>query len=275
MIESLTVIIVTRHHRHVIEKTLASIRDQAVDELSVLVVDCGSGAEPWMERWNRRPGTTVVQLNVNLGFTGGNNRAWQSVRDRPGHVLFLNPDVIVPRGVLSSLSSVMARPGSERYGGWSVRLHRWDFVQDCPASGVDSTGIFPGFSGWSDRREGSPVEEDRIESVPALCGAFFLAPISLLRSAELSPGVLWDSRYFAYKEDIELSLRLRRRGHSLAMWHGAHVYHGRGWSRQRRDVPRAARLLSARNEVRLDLGYRPLHLPVSLAKWGLVRMFDL
>lgn len=271
----LYVIIVSYGHDRVIEATLRSLCEQEPAPYKIIVVDCTEQQGSWLDRWQSHPRTQIIRPRQNLGFTGGNNLAWKDVREQDGYVLFLNPDVILPPGLFRALSQRMQGADASQFAALSVRLHRWDFETQDAVPGVDSTGIFPTFSGWMDRRSGSPPERDVLETVPALCGAFFLAPISLLRSAELSPGVLWDSRYFAYKEDIELSLRLRRGGHRLAMWHGAHVYHGRGWSRRRRDVPRAARLLSARNEVRLDLGYRPQHLPVSLAKWGLVRMFDL
>jgi GT2 family glycosyltransferase len=112
-----------------------------------------------------------------------------------------------------------------------------------------------------------------VEIVPALCGAFLFARAKILRSAALAENEIFDARYFAYKEDIELSLRVRRAGWALGLWHGGIAWHGRGWS-QRKRMPHSSRLRSARNEVRLHASYTPMRLPYSLVKWVYTKWFE-
>ena len=166
-------------------------------------------------------------------------------------MLFLNPDVIVPPALLARVRSVMYEERTRQLGVLGVRLMGWDFANARATGSVDSTGVFPVWSGWRDRRTGSPPASDAIEEVPALCGAFFLAREEALQAVALGSGEVWDPRYFAYKEDVELSLRLHRAGWRIGMWHGAEAWHGRGWDPDRRKMPRSVRLLSARNDVRL------------------------
>ena len=131
------------------------------------------------------------------------------------------------------------------------------------------------FTGWRDRREGVPEAGDFIEEVPAICGAFYLARVAALEAVVLRPGEVWDERFFAYKEDVDLCLRLGRAGWRTGLWHGAEAWHGRGWASDRRAMPREVRVLAARTDLLLHARHRWWMLPVSLAKWILVRWFGL
>ena len=271
----LGVVVVTRDPRATIEPVLRSIADQSEPAERVVVVDCNSADASWMAAWQRRPGFDCVRLDRNAGFTGGCNEGWRRLNARDGWVLFLNPDVIVPPALFARLRKLAAEERAANLAALSVRLLGWDFNAARPTGRVDSTGIFPCWHGCRDRRRDAPLAGDRIETVPALCGAFFFARVAALRDVGFPDGAVWDNRYFAYKEDIELSLRLRRAGGKLGLWHGAEAWHGRGWATDRRQMPRSARLLSARNEVRLHATYMPWRLPGSLIKWAAVRWLNL
>ena len=270
----ISVVVVTRNHVETIGPTLESLANQLSPADAVVIVDCGSDCTDWMTEWERLPGFSCVRLGLNAGFTGGNNQGWRRLQMETGFVLFLNPDVVLPPELLGRLRTLVSEPRAAGFGALSPRLLSWDFTTGQPTGRVDSTGIFPVWrGGWRDRREDSPGISDRLECVPALCGAFFLARVEALREVLVGGGDVWDDRYFAYKEDIELSLRLRRSGWRLGVWHGGEAYHGRGW-KVRDEIPRSDRLRSARNEVRLHGTYRPWKLPLSLVMWSLVKWLD-
>ncbi len=271
----LGVVIVTHNHERTIGDVLRSILDQTCPPAATVVVDCGSQQRDWMNDWTRRPDLVVVDAGWNLGFSGGNNEGLRRLSPGIDLVLFLNPDVLMPRDLLER---VLAFSVSARAGGlaaWSVRLLGWDFGARAPTGTVDSTGIFPYWNGWRDRRLGSPPASDAVEEVPALCGAFFMARREALQAVALPNGQIWDERYVAHKEDVELSLRLRKSGKRIAVWHGAEAWHGRGWPADRSSVPRALRLMAARNEVRLHADYAWHKFPMSVLKWMAVRWLDL
>lgn len=268
----LSVIIVNHNNSLSLESTLLSVFAQTWQPDRILVVDCASIETNWRNSdWANNDSVECFFLEQNLGFTGGNNLAWARVRKECDWVLFLNPDVTIPEGVCEQLRGLMLK--TPKLAIISPRLMSYDLAAQRQTGGVDSSGIFPSLTGWADRRTFTP-SEDRLELVPALCGAFMLCRVEALRAVERPTGGVFDERYFAYKEDIELSLRLRRAGWSLAMWHGGEAYHERGW-RARSEMPRFSRLLSARNEVRLHAAYAPLRLPVSVLKWLAVLILDL
>lgn len=272
--EPLAVVIVTHNHEATIGTTLDSVTTQTAPAEKILVVDCGSADTAWIKSWRGRPGLEPIELCRNAGFTGGNNAAWRRLNSHDGLVLFLNPDMVLDRDLFARLRGLLAEPRAQSFAAIGPRLLRWDVNENIVTDCVDSTGVFPHWTGtWRDRREGSPAVEDAIEEVPALCGAFLLARASALRRVQFKDGSLWDDRYFAYKEDIELSLRLRRFGFRVGVWHNVSAGHGRGWTR-RAEMPRGARLLSARNECRLHADYAPLRWPISAAKWLYVRWLE-
>lgn len=273
--ESLSVVIVTRNHEATIGRVLEGLAAQTEPADRVVVVDCASGDTGWAADWARHPGTGIELSKQNLGFAGGNNRGLRLLGASAGWVLFLNPDVLVPPGLFAQIRRLLAEDRAAGFGAIGVRLMSWDFSSARATGEVDSSGIFPSWSGWRDRREALPAPHDDVEEVPALCGAFFLARVRALKAVALSGDQVWNERYFAYKEDIELSLRLRRAGWKVGVWHGAEAWHGRGWHPDRKRMPRAARLLSARNEIRLHARYAPWKLPVALVKWMVVACFDL
>lgn len=275
MKEFLGVVVVTRNHEATIGQVLQGLAAQTEPADRVVVVDCGSDDTSWAADWMDRPGFEVLLLGENAGFTGGNNRGWRELGAKDGWVLFLNPDVLLPPDLFQRLREVLANGRAKELGAISIRLMGWDFSGNRLTGAVDSTGVFPVWSGWRDRGETVPAPRDEVESVPALCGAFFMARVGALREVMLPGEQVWDDRYFAYKEDIELSLRLRRAGWRLGVWHGAEGWHGRGWQQDRRRMPREARLLSARNEVRLHATYAQWRVPVSVAKWMAVRLLNL
>lgn len=84
---------------------------------------------------------------------------------------------------------------------------------------------------------------------------------------------VFDERFFLYKEDIELSLRLRKNGWKLLYQPRVRAFHCRGWQRQRSDVPYTARLLAAKSEILLYLRHPSPYMLWAIGKYLLVRLF--
>ncbi len=276
MNEPLAAVIVAHNHGETLGRTVRSLLDQAGRPERIVVVDCGSDDTSWSRAdWAGAPGLEII-LEANLGFTGGNNLGWRRLAPTAGLVLFLNPDVLLEPGLLAGMRGLFGETRAARFGAISPRLAGYDFATSRPTGRLDSTGVFPRWSGgWQDRRETSPPAADVLENVPALCGAFLACRVAALRSCLRPAGGVFDERYFAYKEDVELSYRLRRAGWQLGLWHGAEAWHGRGWQTTRRSMPRVLRMLSARNEVRLHATHARGRLPASVLKWLAASCFNL
>ena len=78
-----------------------------------------------------------------------------------------------------------------------------------------------------------------------------------------------------YKEDIELSLRLRATGWRILYDPRVELYHCRGWNRQRQTMPLARRVMASGNEVLLYRRHPSPYILWALLKYLLVRLFAL
>jgi GT2 family glycosyltransferase len=85
-----------------------------------------------------------------------------------------------------------------------------------------------------------------------LCGALMFCRRSALEEVALRGAEVFDETFFMYKEDIDLSLRLRRKGWTMGFCGHLHCYHGRGWTSRNKMLP-IFKYLSARNELRVSM----------------------
>ena len=194
------------------------------------------------------------------------------------YVLFLNPDAFLTSTFCAQALATLAEPKHHSVGALSGILLGYDIATDTPTDRYDSTGIFHTWYGhWYDRDKGNNVVADRYrhaEYVPALCGALMFCRRKALNDILLRNTEIWDSTFYMYKDDIDLSLRLANKGWKLLFAPALTAYHCRGWQVDRRCMPRQYRLMSAINEIRINAKHCKLGLPYSLSKYYAVKVLD-
>lgn len=156
----------------------------------------------------------VVEMGRNAGFAAACNEGARAARG--DYLCFVNPDARVAAGSIDVLVAVASRrPGHLLYSGrverpdgrlddgcCSALPSLWEYV--CFATGLSTA--FPR-SRWFDPRALGNWDRADERVVPAISGAFFLAP----RQAFLALGG-FDEHYFMYSEDVDLSDRARQAG---------------------------------------------------------------
>jgi GT2 family glycosyltransferase len=225
----ISVIIVTYNSRQWIDQCLESLRNQAAE---VIVVDNDS-ADATVEMVGRFSGVRLLPAERNLGFAAACNLGAR--HSRGDALLFLNPDAIC-RTSLRPLEGVLAH--SPGIAAVAPRL-------------VDSQGRFQ--AGFSVRRLPTPIalvfellllnrlfprnpvnrryrcldfDPDRESEVEQPAGACLLVRRS---SFEACGG--FDERFFPlWFEDVDLCLRLRRRGEAIWYCPAVRVEHSGGHS---------------------------------------------
>lgn len=266
------VVIVTHNSERTLLQTLTSVARQGSCVRQIVVVDSGSTDMSWSKGAGQvDPRIQILPQGRNVGFAAANNEGIRALAAvAPRYVAFVNPDIIMPDGLLDRLCELMDSTFLDRCAAISPTLWGWDFDRGCPTGAVDSAGIYQKWYGrWYDLRT-APVCAGPKE-VPALCGALMFCRSVALAEAGASRRWVWNEDYGTYKEDIELSLLLRQLGWRLRSAPAETAYHGRGW-RSRKSVSRWAKLISARNEIRLHAKYARRHLPYSLVKYLAVRV---
>lgn len=265
-------IIVSHNSHQVLSSCLDALERQTVVVSEVIVVDCGSTDRGYLLPVRGRKGVKVIET-ANIGFSQANNLGMELVSPQTDFVLYLNPDTFLfPDFVDAALALCQDNPG---VGMMSGKLCGYDFEKNEPTGRLDSTGVFQRWYGrWYDRGQG---EEDcgQYETPafpPALCGALLFCRMSALQ--ELA-GPVFDPDFFLYKEDIELSLRLRKAGWQLLYHPRLLAYHCRGWKQERARMALEIRRMAAENEILLYRKHPSVFMIWACCKYLLVRIFHL
>ena len=275
---AVAVVIVTYNSAPVLGMCLDSLQRQTRAANLIVIVDNNSQPSGYLDRVPSTTALEVLRNSRNDGFCGGNNTGYGLARTCE-YVLFLNPDAFLSPSFLEEALQWMARPENAQVGCLTGTLLRFDVGAARPTGLIDSTGIFQKWYGkWYDRGQGTqwvapPPDEARLEDLPAACGALMFCRTQALEEITLGKQQVFDDRFFMYKEDIDLSLRLRARGWRIVYRPDLLCHHGRGWQGRGR-MPYRFRYISARNELRVCWRNSLKGLPYSLLKFMYVATLE-
>jgi GT2 family glycosyltransferase len=202
---------------------LDSLAVQTITPRQVIVFDNGSRV-PVAQRLRDHPGlhVDVLRSETNLGFTGGVNEAFRQVT--ASFVALINNDVVLDRDWLTSVLDAM---GDERVGAVQTIVRR-------DGATIDGAGISVGDGTIRQIGHGAALDV----ALPSAWGVS--ATAALYRTKALGLRV-FDSRFFAYYEDAELSARLHEAGWATVVLPVAKAIH-RGSQSASRLGSRAQRL---------------------------------
>jgi GT2 family glycosyltransferase len=269
------VVTVTYNSDRFFDMYMASLEAQTCSPDLVVLVDSGSTDPHFLERSVAYAVPVEIKREANVGFCVGSNIGWRSVRDFD-YIFFLNPDAFPAPDFLEKAVSYMDT--YPEVGMIVPSLVRYDIEKRRSLEAIDTTGVVRNWHGFPERDQSKPVEALKRYSEPNaiswLCAAAVLGRREALDAVVEDGDQLFDESFFMYKDDTDLSWRVRRAGWTLVHHPGLLGYHCRGWQ-SRRAMPRKARLLSARNEVKMCWKNRsPFVLAIGI-KYLLVRWLDI
>lgn len=199
-----------------------SLLKQSYENFTIIVVDNGSKEDDSVELLERLTGKhkSVVTLRnaENGGFTGGVNPGirWALMHGFDA-IALLNNDAVVDKDWLKELVRVLETK-SDVGIATGLLLH-------ADGKTIDSTGDWLSTWGLSfPRNRNDPVHKAPDE------GYVFSASggASLYRSSLLKTIGIFDERYFAYYEDVDISFRAQLSGSKVFYNPKAVAYHGQG-----------------------------------------------
>jgi GT2 family glycosyltransferase len=212
----LSVIIVSYNSIELLENCLFSVQKamQTIDG-EIIIVDNNSNDGSKESLPSKFPGVKFIFNNENLGFGKACNRGFKS--SSGDHILFLNPDTVLPRTCLKDCISFLKT--HEDAGAVGVRMmdDKGKFLKESKR-GLPSpsasfyklfglTAVFPGsetiakyYQGHLPENENNPVE--------VLSGAFMMIKRTVFEKVKG-----FDETFFMYGEDIDLSLRISQLGY--------------------------------------------------------------
>ncbi|MBT8334215.1 MAG: glycosyltransferase family 2 protein [Deltaproteobacteria bacterium] len=265
----ISVVIVTHNSHQVLGSCLGCLDNQTISPSQIVIIDSGSDDTNYLSEFLKRDNCTI-HFTENIGYAAANNLGLSFVSSSADFVLFINPDTFLDRTFLETAARILKqRPEAAAVTGV---LRGYDLEHNKKTGRLDSTGIFRKWYGrWYDRGQGESEGHAYLseEFIPAICGALMFFRVEAI-TPELPE--LFDQVFFMYKEDIDLSIRLRKNGWKLLYTPEAGAFHCRGWQKKRGEIDRKTRLLAARNEIRLYLKHPSLYLIWAATKYLFVRV---
>jgi GT2 family glycosyltransferase len=217
----------------------------------------------------------IVYAGKDVGFCVGSNVGWRIVKDLT-YCIFLNPDAfLAPDFIERAIAYMESEP---KVGMVTPSLVRYDIQAGQPLDAIDTTAVVRNWYGnFVERDCGLPVKElekyKGPNDIPWLCAAVVFARREALEAVVEQGNQIFDESFFMYKDDTDLSWRVRRAGWRIVHHPGLFGYHCRGW-KKRSAFSRELRLMSARNEITTCIKNRSPFVLLSLAKYAAVGLFD-
>jgi len=236
---TISVLIVSWNTRDILRSCLGALAQESLP-LQVIVVDNGSvDGSPEMVR-SEFPQFTLAAVKENLGFVGGNNRAYGLIDPGARYVLLLNPDAVLEPNALQRMTDfldhhpkagacgpVLLNSDRTLQPSWSRFPAVAGEIFGSRDRGIES--IAPaGMATIENVRLQAESGVDRAPRVDWVGGACIL-----LRRAAIDNelgGVLFDTDFQMYSEETDLCYRLFRAGFSTHLILRAEVIHHSGLS---------------------------------------------
>lgn len=172
------------------------------------------------------PQIRVIANNDNSGYAGGANQAVSVSRGE--FVLIMNPDIVFEQDYLKILVKKLHE--DIKIGAIIGKLRKYDFDHHKKTNLIDSAGLLM----YRNRRcvdrgqgEKDRGQFDRAEEVFGITGACPLYRRKALEDCKIDEEY-FDNSFFMYKEDIDISWRMRLFGWKCFYEPAAVAYHGRG-----------------------------------------------
>jgi GT2 family glycosyltransferase len=245
-----TVVIPTLRGRRWLPDCIAALRQQTFRDFEIIVVDNASedGTAEWL---THQPDLRVIRNAQNVGFAAACNQGIQA--SKSPLIAVLNDDTQPEPRWLESLVNAMRAGDGRRIGACASLLlfaERPSVVQSAGIA-VDRAAI-----AW-DRLRGYPADAAVVQRAGEVFGAS--AGAALYRRAMLDEVGLFDERFFAYLEDVDLAWRAQRAGWRCLYVPAARALHrtsatsGEGSAMKYRLLGRNKVWLVAKNARWLDL----------------------
>lgn len=228
---SIAVIIINWNGYSLTHACLMSLRKVAYPNFKLILVDNGSVDGSAKKLKKEFPEIDLIESKTNLGFTGGNNLGIEWALEKSfDYILLLNNDTIVEPDFLEPLIDFLENNPSyaavqpkimfekERNKIWNAGggYFRWLGMSWSIGIGKEDLGQYQ-------------TEQDT---------AWITGCTILVRSKVIREIGMFDERFFAYYEDVDWSLRMKKHGYRLRYLPQSKIYHVAGASSNKPNHPK-------------------------------------
>ncbi|MBU3956519.1 glycosyltransferase [bacterium] len=219
--------LVTYNGINFIEKCMDTLTNQTFQNYKIQFLDNGStdGTADYLN--NNYPQVDLIRKDSNIGFAKGHNELLENISEE--YVLILNQDIILNDDYLEKCIKFM--DNNPDYSVVSGKLFR--LINNTKTNIIDSLGL--GIKrNWQVINIGEGIDENKIDERlnrnRDVFGVVGTAPIFRVKDLERikhCDGYYFDEDFFSCKEDVDLAMRMVRRGCKAYLLVDALAYHYR------------------------------------------------
>ena len=222
----ISAVIVNWNGEKYLYKCINSLLEQDYDNTEIIIIDNDStdrSVEIIKEHFIDK--VKLIQ-NANIGYAGGANTGIEN--SNGDFVMIANPDVVFEGDYLSKCIKKLEE--DKKNAAVIGKLLKYDFDKDEIINVIDSAGME-----LNHKRQGREIGQndadvgqyEKNRRVFGVCGAAAVFKRESLEEVKVN-NEYFDSDFFAYKEDVDISWRLNLYGFKCYYIHDAVAYHGRG-----------------------------------------------
>ena len=231
-VSDIGIVIVNYNTRDRLRDCLRSLQASRGVSFVAFVVDNGSPDGSAAMVRAEFPHVQLIESQVNGGYSYANNLALRQILaldPAPPFALLLNPDTVVPSDALAQMCAFFAAHPDAGIVGPKLVMADGKLDNACRRSfpspelsiyhvlGLDDR--FPKSKRFA-RYEMTFLDENEMTEVDSVVGAFMM-----LRTETLCQAGLLDESYFMYGEDLDLALRIKKRGWKVYYYPAVQVLH--------------------------------------------------
>lgn len=221
----LGIVIANWNGEKLIDKCLESLENQVFKNFKVYIIDNASNdnSRDVIKKYINRLNIDLMEMSYNTGFALANNIGIKkAIKDGCNYILTLNNDVEVPK---ESLKKAMeAIEINKEFDVFQLFMINYFNKDICDAAGLNfKDDLIPLQVGFKEN-VADILNRDDIK-IDGVCAGAAIYSTKSLETVKLDDENYFDSNFFAYFEDVDLSLRLKGAGYKFKLLKDSIVYH--------------------------------------------------
>ncbi|WP_304681182.1 glycosyltransferase family 2 protein, partial [uncultured Clostridium sp.] len=221
----LGIVIANWNGEKLIDKCLLSLENQSFKDFKVYIIDNDSkdNSKKVIRSYSKRLNIDLIEMSYNSGFAPANNIGIKkAINDGCDYILTLNNDVEVP---VNSLKNAMNEIYSnEEFDVFQLFMINYFNKNVCDAAGLKfKKDLIPVQVGFKESVSDILSKDNII--IDGVCAGAAIYSTRALEKVKLDNNNYFDSNFFAYFEDVDLSLRLKSAGFKFKLLRESIVYH--------------------------------------------------
>lgn len=219
----LGIVIANWNGEKLLKKCFESLFKQLYKDFKIFIIDNGSkdNSIEIIKQFESMMDINLIELNENSGFAHANNLGISlAIQDGCEYILTLNNDIEIEEECIVNAFEVIKNSECDVF---QLLMINYFDREKCDSAGlIFKENLIVKQIGFKSSIKDLILEDDKIDGA---CAGAAIYTASALEKVKLSNGEYFDSSYFAYYEDVDLALRLKRAGYLACLLKKSIVYH--------------------------------------------------